>query len=97
MTLMGSMARTKASGRHGLIGLHCSVQDPMKEVGSVLGLTDYPIHFLTLVFSSQHLLNFLLSSSDLVDKELMGFQDACLWTFVDFLCNCPNCPTYTYS
>lgn len=60
---MGSMARTKASGRHGLIGLQSSVQDPMKEVGSVLGLTDYPIHFLTLVFSSQHLLNFLLSSS----------------------------------
>lgn len=38
------MASTKASGRHGLIGLHRMVlfRDLMKEVGSELGLTDYP-------------------------------------------------------
>lgn len=71
-----SMARTKASGLHGLIGLQWVVlfRDLMKEVGSELGLTDYPVSWP--LFSSQHLLSLLLSSSGLADKELMGFQDA---------------------
>lgn len=39
------MARTKASGLHGLIRLHGMVlfRDLMKEVGSELGLIDYPV------------------------------------------------------